>query len=364
MIMSNWRDSILKEFIPNISKLTLVADPDSLLTEEKLALELKNSGFDMLEFNDPVEFRYAYESKYRAKWDQGKHTDLVVVLRIQNSELETLPYDLLVAGRKLIFSLGALFPNLSYPVIEKLDRSHFDALFDAQQKYTPSRMGDNATKDFILRHVFGIEANLISNDVALLRMLLQLHYEKITIPEMLSDWLVHVLRKHGGFQNWPLEEIVPDDAAFFSFLQERWPVFLDRILSEIEPTEKSSEKEFNSEVDFKYPGPEDLPFDHQDIRVYIDNLFVEGKLAPVQKPEIGIETHPWIRSGIAESGGAYEDIRITRLLELVEKSVPNTVLHQLDQKIIYPHYDFKHLTEKYFEIGMKLNDFSIQLVKY
>ena len=42
----------------------------------------------------------------------------------------------------------------------------------------------------------------------------------------------------------------------------------------------------------------------------------------------------------------------------------NTVLHQLDQKIIYPHYDFKHLTEKYFEIGMKLDDFLIQLVKY
>jgi len=43
---------------------------------------------------------------------------------------------------------------------------------------------------------------------------------------------------------------------------------------------------------------------------------------------------------------------------------PITVLHQLDQKIIYPHYDFKHLIKKYFEIGMKLNDFSIQLVKY
>ena len=43
---------------------------------------------------------------------------------------------------------------------------------------------------------------------------------------------------------------------------------------------------------------------------------------------------------------------------------PTAVLRQLDQKSIYPHYDFKHLTEKYFEIGMKLNDFSIQLVKY
>ena len=41
-----------------------------------------------------------------------------------------------------------------------------------------------------------------------------------------------------------------------------------------------------------------------------------------------------------------------------------TVLHQPDQKIIYPHYDFKHLTEQYFEIGMKLDDFLIQLVKY
>ena len=41
-----------------------------------------------------------------------------------------------------------------------------------------------------------------------------------------------------------------------------------------------------------------------------------------------------------------------------------SVLHQLDPKIIYPHYDFKHLTEKYFEIGMKLDDFRIQLVKY
>ena len=35
---------------------------------------------------------------------------------------------------------------------------------------------------------------------------------------------------------------------------------------------------------------------------------------------------------------------------------PTPVLHQLDQKIIYPHYDFKHLTEKYFEIGMKLRN--------
>ena len=59
-------------------------------------------------------------------------------------------------------------------------------------------------------------------------------------------------------------------------------------------------------------------------------------------------------------GGAYV---VTTFLKLPFFYSPS-VLHQLDQKIIYPHYDFKHLTEKYFEIGMKLDDFLIQLVKY
>ncbi|MBV5329910.1 MAG: hypothetical protein JZU65_20160, partial [Chlorobium sp.] len=93
--MGSWRDTILNDFVPNVSKLTLVADPDSLLTEEKLALELRKRGFELLAFNDPVEFRYAYETKYRSLWDRGEHTDLVVILRLQDSVLEALPFDLL-----------------------------------------------------------------------------------------------------------------------------------------------------------------------------------------------------------------------------------------------------------------------------
>ena len=69
--MRSWRESILNDFVPNVSKLTLVADPDSLLTEETLALELRSRGFELIEFDDPVEFRYAYESTYRSIWDRG-----------------------------------------------------------------------------------------------------------------------------------------------------------------------------------------------------------------------------------------------------------------------------------------------------
>lgn len=314
--MSSWRDAILNDFVPNVSKLTLVADPDCLLTEEKLALELRGRGFDLIEFSDPVEFRYAYESKYRSIWDRGEHTDLVVVLRLQDAELESLPYDLLQAGRKLSFNLGDLFPNLSYPVIEKLDRSLLDSLFEAQRKSPPDRMGDNATKDFILRHVFGIAAKLIANEVELLRALLRLHYGKLQLPLMLAERLIQVLKGHDGFKAWPLSEIVPDDEAFFAFLQERWPLFLSRLGG------ANQVREDSPEYGLKYPGPDRLPFDHQDIKVYIDNLFLEGKLTPVEATNIEVDAGSWVRSGIATSGTDNDAVRISRLFDLVEKELP------------------------------------------
>ncbi|MDP2644054.1 MAG: BREX-3 system phosphatase PglZ [Desulfobacterales bacterium] len=320
----NWRDAILNDFVPHVSKLTLVADPDCLLTEEKLAMELRGRGFDLIEFNDPVEFRYAYETKYRSIWDRGEHTDLVVILRLQDSELESLPYDLHHAGRKLSFNLGELFPNLSYPVIENLDRSLLDALFDAQRKSPSDRMGDNATKDFILRHVFGIAAELIVNDVELLRALLRLHYGKLKIPLMLAERLVQVLKNYDGFKAWPLSEIVPDDEAFFAFLQERWPLFLSRLASVNQVREKSPE------YGLKYSGPDHLPFDHQDIKVYIDNLFLEGKLVPVLAANIEVDAASWVRSGIATSGVDNEELRSSRLFGLVENELPTAEFRYSD----------------------------------
>ena len=322
--MSSWRDAILTDFVPNVSKLTLVADSDCLLTEEKLALQLRGRGFDLIEFNDPVEFRYAYESKYRSIWDVGEHTDLVVILRLQDAELESLPYDLLQAGRKLSFNLGDLFPNLSYPVIEKLDRSLLDALFEAQRKSSLDRMGDNATKDYILRHVFGIAAELVANEVELLRALLRLHYGQLQIPLMLAERLIQVLESYDAIKAWPLSEIVLDDEAFFAFLQERWPLFLRSRGSAKQVREDSRE------YGLKYPGPDHLPFHHQDIKIYIDNLFLEGKLTPVEATGIEVDVRSWVRCGIAMAGVDDQDMRVSRLIGLVEKELPTSEARYAD----------------------------------
>lgn len=314
--MDSWRDAILDEFIPKISKLTLVADPDSLLAEEKLVLELRQRGFDLIEFNDPVEFRYVYESKYRSLWDRGEYTDLVVILRLQDTELTSLPYDLLKAGRKLSFNLGKLFPNLSYPVVQKLDPNLLDSLFDAQRRLPSGRLGDNATKDFILSQVFDIVAERINNEVELLTTLLRLHYGKIQVPHELVDRLVQVLRQQYVFHSWPLDEIVPDREEFFAFLQERWPVFLSRLGK----AERIGED--RREHRLRYGGPDLLPFDHQNIRIYIDNLFVEGMLVPVQAANFTVDVSSWIRYGVAEADADDDEVRISRLFELIEQKLP------------------------------------------
>jgi len=358
---SFWRHTILKEFVPDVAKLTLVSDPDCLLSEEKLAIGLRERGFDIIEFSDPIEFRYAYESKYRSIWDRGDHTDLVVVLRLQDAKLDALPYDLLQAGRKLAFNLGEIFPNMSYPIVEELDRSLLDSLFEAQQKNPPDRMGDNATKDFILRYVFGVAAELISTEVELLRSLLRLHYGKTVMPDVLADRLVEVLENSESFKGWSLAEIVSDAEQFFAFIQERWPIFLGTL------EQTSDFKETLGAYDFKIAGPVQLPFDHQDIRVYIDNLFVEGKLTPVDQPGIKLERDSWILSGITTSKAAGDDLRVARLFELVDQIQLSKDSRYDDwltfamkwgelSALVYTSAESDEYKQRHSEIGGKLNE--------
>ncbi|MEW6725463.1 MAG: BREX-3 system phosphatase PglZ [Bacillota bacterium] len=316
--MSSWRAHILREFTPKVARLTLVADPDGLLLEEGILEDIRKRGFELMPFEDHVAFRYAYESKFRSRWDRGEQTDLVVVLHSTASDLGTLPYDLLQAGRRLSFNLGDIFPNLSYPVVAALDRGYLDALYDAQRRYAPGQLGDNATKEFILRHVFEIAPELIKQPSDLLRVLLRRHYREQRIPAILDERFIQLLRLNDAFADWPLETIIPDREAFFAFLQERWPVFLDRMAAVNDPGAREDAMPYG----FSYPGPADLPFDHHDIRVYIDNLFLEGMLQSVPHERAEILSKTWASIGVRIEPAEDRGCRLNRLIENILSSVP------------------------------------------
>ena len=318
--MGSWRDQILKEFTPRIARLTLVADPDGLLLEERILDGIREQGFELIPFGDHVEFRYAFESRFRSYWDDGKETDLVVVLRSSSSDLDSLPYDLLQIGRKLSFDLGELFPNLSYPVVATLDKADLDALFEAQEQFAPGeQLGDNATKDFILCHVFEIAPELIKQPSDLLRVLLRRHYRNRYFPAIIDERLIQVLRQNKLFDDWPLESIIPDREAFFAFLQERWPVFLDSLVQHNGDYVREKVENYG----LKFSGPLLLPFDHDDIRIYVDNLFLEGFLRPVHHEYAEELAKSWVGYGIKISSIEDQVRRIEGLLDSVEKTIPS-----------------------------------------
>lgn len=315
---SGWRERILNEFTPRVSRLTLVADPDALLLEEGVLAGIHAQGFDLIAFEDPAAFRYAYESKYRERWDQGETTDLVVVLRAPRHDLESLPFDLLQAGRKLVFSLVDLFPNLSGPVVDALDRSHLEVLWQAQAKHVRERLGENVTKDFILHHVFGIAPETITEAAGLLRALLRLHYRDVQLPALLNEHVIHLLRQRSEFAEWPLEAIVSNRKAFFDFLQERWPIFLERYAPEPDDTARLSPAGYG----LTFPGPAELPLDDHDVRAYVDNLFLEGYLHPVAHPRCDLLAKSWVRVGLQLTPDTDRLRRLQGLLTLAEKTIP------------------------------------------
>lgn len=341
--MSSWRDQILKEFTPKVARLTLVADPDGLLLEEGILEGVRERGFELIPFEDHIAFRYAYESKFRSRWDRGEHTDLVVVLRSQASDLSGLPYDLLQAGRRLSFNLGDIFPNLSYPVVTALDRGDLDALYEAQKRHAPGQLGDNATKEFVLRHVFEIAPELVKQPSDLLRVLLRRHYRRQRIPADLDGRFIQLLRQNNAFDDWPLETLVSDREAFFAFLQERWPIFLDREAAKGASGVREDEKPYGLSIQ----GPVELPFEHHDIRVYIDNLFVEGLLHAVPHEHADTLSRTWVGIGVRTAPMEDRSRRLGKLIDSLEASIPAE-----DAK----HTDWFHFARGWAEAILLAND--------
>ena len=316
--MDDWRDRILEEFTAKVAPLTLVADPDGLLLEESLLETIRERGFEVLPFEDSVAFRFAYESRFRSRRDRGETADLVVVVRAESHQLATLPHDLLRAGRRLSFGLGELFPGLSYPVVASLDRGHLTALHRARMRHGADRLGDDATKDLTLLRVFDIAPALIRQPTDLLRVLLRKHHQRQRLPYILEERLIHLLRRGGGFESWPLDTIVPDRDAFFSFLQERWPLFLDRLSENADGGPWAGSEPVSLELE----GPADLPFDHDDVRIYVDNLFFEGMLSAVSHEAGDALRDEWVAVGIQYDPEADKARRIEGLMGAVGASIP------------------------------------------
>ena len=301
----SWQARILGEFTPGASPITVVADPDGLLQDESILASLRERGFLLLRFEDPIAFRYAYESQWRKSSWKG----LVVLVARPPAALDSLPYDVLANARPLAFGLAELFPNLDRSVVAGLEPADFKALYEAQALHATTVLGENASKDFVLQHVFGIVPELVRTSAQLLAALLRRHYAGRRVPPALDARFVS--RIAGRFQGWPLQRIVPEREAFFRFLQDGWPTFLDETAGGTQGVGEGVDAAHRS-----------LPFDHEDVRVYMDNLFAEGFLQPVDHWQASTLSKRWLHVGLRWGGRQEAAARLARLLATASDALP------------------------------------------
>ena len=300
--MANWRETILQHFQPHISRLTLVADPDGLLTTEGMLSAIQERGFDLIPFDDAIAFRFVYESQYRSLWDTGQQTDGVVILRAAAQQLSTLPFDLLQAGRPLTFALHQLFPTLNYPVIAGLDRMYLDALDASYQQHDGTQLTERETKEFVLMHCFSIVPQLIKTPVELLKVLLSLHARKVRLPDFLNAYLLESLTPGATFATWPLGDIVPSREKFLRFLQDEWDIFL----ASLDDVSQQCR----------------VPFHHEDMRAYTDTFFLDGLLTPVQRDNIA-NLPAWVQTGVTHDPKADALRRFRGLRQQFAADIPS-----------------------------------------
>jgi hypothetical protein len=315
--MNDWRGMILKHFVPGVSRVTAVSDADGLLRDPGVFRAIEGRGFSLLQFEDSISFRFDYETRFRPRWDGGEHVELAVVFKPRECEFETLPADVLVQAQRRSFTLKDIFPKLSYGIVSQLETVHFDALHSAQAQYAANPLGDVLTKDFVLQHVFGIVPSIVTKESDLLWTLFQKHYSKINVPKVLDDHLVSVLRQRSLFASWPLETLVRERTAFWEFLDERWPIFVRRTKGGTLVVKEEPPK-------LKYPGPEVLPFNHNDVRIFVDNLFEDGILTPVSWDWNEALPETWIRVGLSGERSDNLELRFDELGKHLLKSCPDT----------------------------------------
>ena len=319
--MADWRGYILQHFQTPADRLTLVADPDGLMLEERLIATIHANGFHLLRFDDPIQFRYAYESQFRQKWDQGQDTELVVVLRSPEHDLRGLPYDLLQTGRQLTFRLSDLFPKLSNSVIRELDRADLDDLYSAYRDHRGEVLGDRKTCAYVLTHVFGVAPETLQNSGDVLKHLLSRHYAGRRVPAKLNQFLLERLQEIPGIESWPLSQLLSDRAAFFGFLQVAWPRFLATREAKLSDIHEST-------IEYTSTAPL-LPLDEPDIRAFVDSLFLEGYLHPIPVPP-GCRLNSWTSVGIVRAPDVDRKLRFEKLFARVEKELPATSARHQD----------------------------------
>jgi len=293
--MRNWQEEIIREISFSEHICYLINDPDSICLVPEISRKIMSSG-SILADTDPVALRVQYEI-----W-QNSELDVPFIIRQKTIDDDRIAYDIEIESSVIDFHISRVLPELDVAVLRAVTSEHFDILKSAISIYQPGRMLANASKDFVLRHLYKIAPEVIQDDVDIIRLLLRKHYLNLEMAELFENRLIELLSYNETFTHWPLERLIKERAFFFDCLQQQWQIYLDLETIQVNDTH--------------YSGDLIIPFSDQSVAVYVDNLFAEGLLKPIDCTQLPV-SH-WAQIGVVQNSVIGAENQLKHLLELLK----------------------------------------------
>lgn len=309
--MTPWTERILQAFPEDLSSFWIASDPDNLLLDENILRVLRDRGFEVLPFEDSIAFRVEYEERYRDAWDRGAEgASKALVLQFQGADLNFLPWDYLRHARRVDLSLADLMPKLNASVIRQIDSSDLERLFVAHNSHASQVLGESMTKEFLLTHLFEVNPHLMRKPETFWREAFGLLYRGVVLPPVLAQYVAKILTDT-VLGSLPVEGLLSSKSAMARTVQAAWGRFLEERGVEVEQADLEPGLQATTVVD--------IPFDHADIRVIVDTLFLEGALQPVNARTVPATLPDWIRLGVIQSPSSLRDLVEGRIRSVAAK---------------------------------------------
>lgn len=328
--MSLWTDRILSQFTADLTRLWVACDPDEVLLDEKLLTEIRARGFELMLYEDPFVFRAEYEERYRAAWDRGEPGPAPsLVLHFRSSDANELPWDIVHHGRVVRLSLAELFPRLAYSTVQQVEPEHLAGLFDAHQTELQSARGENESKDFILEHVYQLAPRSLRTPVDFWRELLRLHFANRFLPPLFAQHAASIIQGKGLFADLPVATWLSSRNALLRVVQDAWYRYLTKLGLEGTRTTDVQAPGYGTEIE--------IPFEHTDLQVLVDSMFLDGSLHPLAVHSVPAGMPSWIKAGIVQDPPALQALVLKGIKGLIEAIPAESATHK-DWSEFSKHY--------------------------
>lgn len=336
--MSQWTDRILSKFTADLTRLWVACDPDEVLLDEKLLSELRSRGFEVMLYEDPFAFRAEFEERYRGAWDRGEPGPAPsLVLHLRGADPSVLPWDIVHHGRVVRLSLAELFPRLAYSAIKQVEPEHLAALFAAHEAELQSARGENESKDFILEHVYQLTPRSIRTPVDFWRELLRMHFANRSLPPLFARHAANILQGKGLFADQPVTTWFSSKGALLRVVQDAWYSYLSGLGLDGSRTGEPLPPD--------YVGNVDIPFDHSDVQMLVDSMFLDGTLHPLAVHSVPAGMPGWIKAGIVQDPAALQALVLKGINGLID-AIPTDASS---------HKDWSEFAKRYGEILARAN---------